>query len=502
MKRGLLVIAAIAPLVAACAGLGGSDPRPAEVGTPAAFSAPGGASLPDGALDRWWALYEDPELTALVERTLAANTDVRLALARLEEARAVRATVIRGLGPRGDLTGGVTTTTTESLGDDADGDGGSGENPGFQFGQQTGRTDSANLDFAGSQEIDIFGRNRQARRTIDAEFLASRFAYESVRTALAAQAADTLFLARGAAVQLEDARETLRSAAELSRITRIRSERGLSPRLEFDRAETERANALAEVARLEAGVRAAQRVLLTLAGRATEPVEAIPVRAVLYDPPATPDALPGALLIRRADVREARTRIDAAAGNLRRARLALLPTFTLRPGVGLSTTSSDLFDATNGFWSLGAGLLVPILDRGRLLAEVQVSGARAEQAVIGYERAVQTAVSEADQALVQLQGDRARVVQLTEAEARARSAFDASQRGYQAGLTDLTALLDAERALRGTRSALSAARTQALQRSVQAFGALGGGWSPDTLDTPPAPPPSLTAVAAARGTTR
>jgi NodT family efflux transporter outer membrane factor (OMF) lipoprotein len=502
MKRNLFALAATAPLLAACAGLGGADPRAGDVRTPAAFAVEGGGVLPDGALERWWTLYNDPELTGFVEQALSANTDVRAALARLEEARAARASAIRSLSPRGDLSGSVETRDTRDLsGDDEGGGNGGGQDGGggFQFGQVTGRQDTANIGITGSQQLDVFGRNRQARRTLNAEFLASRFAADSVRTAVAAQTADAVFVARGTAVQLEDARETLRIATELSRVTRIRAERGLSPRSEFDRAETERANALAEIARLEAAVRAAQRVLLTLTGRSAESAEAVPVRAVLYDAPPAPAALPAALLVRRADVREAQARIDSAAGNLRRARLALLPTFTLTPGVGLSRTSSDVFSITNGFWALGAGLLVPVLDRGRLLAEVQVNGARAEQAVIGYERAVQTAVSEADQALVQLEGDRTRVVQLTEAEARARAAYEAAQRGYQAGLTDLQVLLDSERAYRGARSALSAARTSALQRSVQAFRAVGGGWSPEAPSLPTSPASPTVVAAAAQG---
>ncbi len=499
MTRSLLALAAAAPLLAACAGLGGPGPRQAEVRTPAAFAVSEGAVLPDAALERWWTLYDDPELTALVEQALAANADVRAALARLEEARATRASLIRGLSPRGDLSGGVQVQDT-SGGATGGSLGGGGQ--GGQFGQVAGMQNGANLGLTGSQELDVFGRNRQARQTINAEFLASRFAADRVRAAAAAQTADALFLARGTAVQLEDARETLRIATELSRVTRIRAERGLSPRSEFDRAETERANALAEIARLEAAVRAGQRVLLTLTGRSGEPAEAVPVRAVLYDAPEAPAAVPTALLVRRPDVREAQARIDSAAGNLRRARLALLPTFTLTPGVGLTRTSSDLFSASNAFWNLGAGLLVPVLDRGRLLAEVQVSGARAEQAVIGYERAVQTAVSEADQALVQLEGERMRVVQLTEAEARARAAYDAAQRGYQAGLTDLQVLLDAERAYRGARSALSAARTSSLQRSAQAFRALGGGWSPQSPSTPDAPASSRVVAAASQGPDR
>jgi outer membrane protein TolC len=119
---------------------------------------------------------------------------------------------------------------------------------------------------------------------------------------------------------------------------------------------------------------------------------------------------------------------------------------------------------------------VPILDRPRLNAQLRGQTARTEQAVIAYERAVQTAFSEAERTLVLLNADRNRTALLTTGEARARTAYDAARRRYQLGLDDLQAVLDAERVWRGNRSALTAARVQALQRSVQVFKALGGGW--------------------------
>jgi hypothetical protein len=162
----------------------------------------------------------------------------------------------------------------------------------------------------------------------------------------------------------------------------LRGERGLSPTSEAARAEAELATAEAELARLDSELRAAQRALLVLAGRPTEGLDALPIAANLYDPPATPQAIPSTLLARRPDVREAQARIESAAGGLRRAELALLPTINLRPSLGLSRQESDLFTSATSFWSFGANLLVPILDRPRLLAEIGVNRARAEQAVI------------------------------------------------------------------------------------------------------------------------
>jgi outer membrane protein TolC len=98
--------------------------------------------------------------------------------------------------------------------------------------------------------------------------------------------------------------------------------------------------------------------------------------------------------------------------------------------------------------------------------------------VIAYEKAVQTAYGEAESDLVQLAADRNRAVILSAGEVQARAAFEAARKGYVAGLTDLSTLLQVEQSWRAARTALTAAQVQALRRSVQTFKALGGGWTP------------------------
>jgi outer membrane protein TolC len=202
--------------------------------------------------------------------------------------------------------------------------------------------------------------------------------------------------------------------------------------------------------------------------------------------------VPGELLERRPDVREAEKRLRVAIAQLEVDRINLFPKFTLMPGVGITRTSTNSFTGfdttgaptfgevtqTIANWSLGVGVGVPILDRPRLLATLKASGARAEQAVIGYESAVQTAYGEAENALSGLKAERERVTLLTAGERSARAAYEAAQVRYNAGLIDVTTLLSAEQNWRAARSQATAARSQALRRSVQAFKALGGGWSP------------------------
>jgi multidrug efflux system outer membrane protein len=119
---------------------------------------------------------------------------------------------------------------------------------------------------------------------------------------------------------------------------------------------------------------------------------------------------------------------------------------------------------------------VPFLSIPKLLAEVKAQGARGEQAVAAYEKAVQTAYGDAEKGLTTLQADEVRVGLLKTATDKSRFAYDAARKGYELGLTDLTTLVQAEQGWRQTRAAYSSAATSALVDSVATFKALGGGW--------------------------
>jgi outer membrane protein TolC len=282
-------------------------------------------------------------------------------------------------------------------------------------------------------------------------------------------------------VQLESARETLRIRTELRRAVAIRAQRGIAPRADLDRVDTDLAQAEAEAARLEAQLFTARRSLLALLGRAGDRIETVPIAATLADAPAIPAGLPADLLTRRPDVLEAQARLEGALGRLRTAELAQFPTITLTPSAGLNA-QRGVFSATTGFWSIGAGLLVPLLDRSRLRARVGQADAQTEQAVLAFERSVQTAFSETDRLIAQLGADRTRVAALDRGLARARASYDAALTQYRLGLTDLTTLLDVEASWRAARQTAAAARVDALSRSVQLFKALGGGWTPAQPD--------------------
>ena len=473
---GFATLALVGAGLAACT----TPARKVDVALPQAYEAPVGAPLAPQALDQWWTQFDDPRLTELVTTALAQSPDARLAAARLEEARAVRQSQVRQIFiPQTPLVGSAQRTDTDII--DQSGTGG------FTQGGVS-KTYAANFDV--SWELDLIGRRLAALRVVKNDLAAARFAYEGARAALAANVAQSYFEARGLAVQLEDARENVRITKALADVAGERGRRGLAATSDGERAAADLAQAEAQAAALEAQLRTARRALLILVGKGVDPLDSLPVTPSLATPPRAPSAAPGELLARRPDVREAAARLASASGNLNISELALFPTLTLTPGAGLSKSVTPSFleagaetSTSSSAWTIGANLSIPVLNIPRLMADIKASNARVEQAAIIYEKTVQTAFGEAENALVQLAADERRVALLTAGERRAVVAYEASRKGYAAGLTDLTTALQAEQAWRAVRSASTAAQTEALQRAVQTYKALGGGWSPQSVPT-------------------
>jgi outer membrane protein TolC len=175
-------------------------------------------------------------------------------------------------------------------------------------------------------------------------------------------------------------------------------------------------------------------------------------------------------------VRQAEAMLVSALGRKDYAKLAFFPTFKLAPGLGLQKNVQPGFASTVQSWTIGANVSIPVLDVPKLLSDLKIQDARTEQAAIAYEKAVQTAFGEAENALVELAADRRRVQILDAGEDRAERAYEASRKGYVAGVTDLQTTLNTEQAWRAVRTQETAAQVQALRRAVQTYKALGGGW--------------------------
>jgi NodT family efflux transporter outer membrane factor (OMF) lipoprotein len=448
---------------------------PADTHLPPAFEAPATTGTGDAfVLDHWWEDFRDPQLNHLVSIALERSTTIRLAYARIAEARAMRGETRASTLPTGNLSASATGQGSERLwGSDL---------------SQEGHA-SYQASFSPSWELDLFGRLAAIRTRADLDFQSSALDFYGARLALAGDVAGGLFQARFLATQLADARDSLVIAQDLARSGALGREHGLFSDQDAAQLDADVASGEAEVTRLEAELRAAKRSLLILTGDATAATDTLAIAPRLDAPPPLPDLAPGTLLMRRPDVRGAEIALQSAIETIKIDRLALFPRFSVAPGVGLSATGDSAGGGT-GLWSLVAGLTVPVLDRARLLAGLRVSEARGQQAVISYERAVQAAFGEAENALTRVAAGSRRIVQLERATARAKAAFDAARGGYAAGLTELTTLLQTERIWLQNRSVLSAARFALLSDTVTAVRALGGGWNPEASLDPHAPIPA------------
>jgi outer membrane protein TolC len=197
MRRILLIPAALLPLAAGCATP--ARVRAPEASPPVAYESPqpAGGGLQPAALDDWWKLFNDAQLNALVDQALKTAPDAKDALARIDQAAAIRSETLYQLYmPSGQLTGSATRNHTQIIGGGAAGFGGG--NGGFI---QAGDTNSYQGAFNVSWELDLFGRRAAGQRTADADFFTAAFTYEATRTSLIANVADSLFQARGLALQ-------------------------------------------------------------------------------------------------------------------------------------------------------------------------------------------------------------------------------------------------------------------------------------------------------------
>ncbi len=482
IHRPLLLLAAALAL----AGCATGRLRPADTRLPTAFEAPVPVKASAVDIDRWWLLYEDPQLTELVEQALAHSPDARDAAAKLEQARAVRAAALSSYDPQGALSASTTheqlgllespSAFGKALGGTEIIGGGLGSTGAGAGGITTlGASQTAQGAFSVSWELDLFGRRDSARKAANADLRTALFTAAATRWSLSADVADSLFQARGLALQLVEAEDTLRDEQQLLDIAKAKVEHGLSPASDEAQTESNVFTAKAQAEDLNAQLTAARRSLLLLVGRGVDPLASLPVPAKVGSPPPMPAAVPGELLARRPDVLAAHEQVLSASGKLSLDQKTFLPTFGIAPGVGLLQETASSASRLS-FWSIGLNASQPVLDMPRLLAQLHEQSAVGEQAVIAYEKAVQTAYGDAENAFVYFASDSRRLDLLKAAEQDADRAYQAKLIGYQRGLNDLQSTLTAEASWREARIARASAETTLMQRSVQVFKALGGGW--------------------------
>ena len=433
----------------------GPDYKRPDEQLPAAFVEPASQATP--FIDaKWWSLYGDPVLDDLVLAGFERNADVRLAVARVEEAEAAlseaRATVFFPL-----IQGNAGASRSRTI--------------------LNGTANTFTLGLSTSFELDLWGRLRRAERAVQEQLLASRYGRDTVRLTLAATIARTYFAARSLDSQLAASEEILRAANESLTLARKRSDAGLTSALDVYQAASLQSAAAAQAKEIARQRAAILHQLGVLTGRLDLRLDAKDI-ASLPVPPLPPAGLPSQLLERRPDVRQAEAQLAAATERIGVARAAQLPALSLTGSFGVQSSQLDsLLKPGSLVWSAGGNLLGPILDGGRYRARTRQAEAQAKQAEALYQRAVETAFRDVSDALsnVRLAADSE-----TDLVARldaARNALRLAQRRYELGYSAYLEVLDAQRTLNDAQLAFIRNRQAYLSYTVDLMNSLGGGWS-------------------------
>lgn len=459
MTRALPLVLALALAGCTLPGKRAEAPAAAAVVPPPAWrtQTPPGVPIPDA----WWTSFGDAQLTALVERALANNLDIAVAAGRVEEARAAQDLSRAQLSPT--IGGQVPETQGQTLSPFG--------TPSRAFGAQPAVTASFDLD--------LFGRLRQASRAARAQLLASEGARDTVRLAVAASTASGYVTLRALDQRLEIARGTLAARSDALRIARRRFETGYSSRLELRQAQAEYAATAQLVPQAQLAISRQENALSLLTGDAPRGIaRGLPLDRLLLPP--IPDGLPADLLRRRPDVFQAEQTLVAADRSLDSQRAAMLPNLALTgsAGVVLSTALSNPV----GVFSLGASILSPIFDGGRLRAQERGAVARRDQAAFAYRRTALTAFREVDDALAGYRRIAQQAQDLADQAAAARGALENATNRYRAGYSAYIEQLDAQRSLLTAQLALTQTQADRLTNFVALYQAMGGGWSRAEID--------------------
>ena len=408
----------------------------------------------------WWQAFGDPALTDLIERALAANVDIEIAVARVEEARATEALSRAQLLPQ--IGGTVPETQGQAL---------------SPFGTPS-QAIGAQPSLSASYDLDLFGRLRLASRAARAQLLASEGARDTVRLATAASTASGYITLRALDQRLAIAKATLSSREDAQRIARRRFETGYSSRLEYRQAQAEYNGTAQLVPAAELAISRQENALSLLTGRAPGAIR----RGLALDrlaAPPIPDGLPADLLRRRPDLYQAEQTLVAADRSLDSQRAAMLPNVSLTGSVGL--VLSTALSNPVGVFSLGGSVLAPIFDGGRLRAQEKVATARRDQAAFAYRRTALVAFREVDDALAGVRRIQQQATALALQSEAARGALQNASNRYRAGYSGYLEQLDAQRSLLTAELTLVQTRTDRLTNYVALYQALGGGWAAEDV---------------------
>ncbi len=419
----------------------------------------------------FWRGFNDATLNTLVERAIAANGDVRIAQARLQEARGVS----REAGAQGLPTLGAQLDGTRSVAPEY-------QFPGTSRSDRTGSVYDAG--FVANWELDLFGRARRGAESAAAQVQASEAGLNAVLTSVVAEVARNYLELRGLQQSYAVNEAALVNQRDSFKFTQTRLDAGRGTQLDVERARALVASTEAALPALQASI---DRTIYRLATLSAQPpralreklAAAVPLPTLpVTDLAALPLGTPEQWLQRRPDIAQAERQLAAATANIGVAKADLYPRVSLTGLIGLAAGKwADLFDSDAAIYSIGASLSWTLLDFGRIRGRIDVSDARAQGALASYEQTVALALEETEGALTQFTRNAQRADKLAQAADASEAAAKLARLRFEVGVSDFLSVLDAERESLRNRDLFVQSQTATATALVVVYRSIGGGWA-------------------------
>lgn len=414
----------------------------------------------------WWTVYQDATLQALIREALEKNRDLRVAAARVEQARQAAAQAHAGYFPSASAGGGVSRGRNQA-----------GGNPSYTGGQNS---DDGSLLLSAVWEIDVWGRIRRMNEAAQARYLASEEGRSGVVLSLVSGVAQAYFELLELDLELEIARRTTDSFQESADIFGRRREGGVASRLETARASAARSQAAASIPSAERAIAQKENQLSILLGRAPGKIARSAPFSEKMVPPEIPVGLPAQLLARRPDLRASEQNLRAANAEIGVAIGEYFPKIGLSAFFGrVSPELSAFSHGTGNAWSVAGSATMPVFEAGRITAQVRAARAAWDEAVAAHDGAVLSALREVADALVAGEKYAAERVEWEAAVASLNEAVDVALKRYIAGKASYYEVLEAQQQLFPAENQLARVRLNQVLSVVQLYRSLGGGWQPE-----------------------
>jgi len=468
-----ILIAGVALTLAGCEV--GPDYQPPETKIPADWASDETHVLsPKGETDQeWWKNFNDPILTQLIEKASANNFDLKIAEARIAQARATVSTADAALLPSGDLKGSATREANQFALADASASPFANllHKPFNVF--QTG--------FDASWEIDLFGGNQRAAEVASAQLQSSEASRDDVRVSLLAEVARTYVSIRSLETQTQIANTVIAADQKTLDIAQQRFNAGEAPRLDVTQAEATIERAQSQLPDLRNQIAQQEYSMDVLLGEqpgATRLIIGSSVGPIPASNKAFVLTAPAATIAQRPDIRVAERKLAAATAQQGVAVAQFFPKISLTGFFGaLNTSVNNLVTPGNQSWVAGGSVIWPILSYGTLSANLDASNAQQQEAMATYQKSMISALSDVEKSLTAYNEQQKFLQSAANEVEKDKRARTIAQERYQAGLTSLLEVLDADRTLFAAQDRLAQANADLTQDLIALYKSLGGGWT-------------------------